>query len=163
MNINSLYLRNFEERDTSQVTSLIHLTFGTSYIKSKPGLFLLPVLLVVIADTKVVGFCSGYTSTENTGTIDIIVVHPDFQKKKLGTDLFKKAIFELSKLNVKQFLLFHWERNDFPEPKYAIKQGFSFQKTIPEYWKEESLKLNYDCAECGPPPCQCVCSVYIKN
>ena len=163
MNNIKLHLRSFGKRDTTQVSELINQAFGASYISSKPKLFEQPVLVVAVLNTKVVGFCSGNIINENIGVLDMLVVHLNFQKQGIGTTLFKARMSEFSKHKVSSFILYHWIKKELPEPKIAIKHGFTMKETVPNYWQQESLKLNYHCAECGPPPCECGCSIYIKN
>ena len=45
----------------------------------------------------------------------------------------------------------------------AIKEGFKEEFIIEEFWKEDSLKLNFDCTACGKPPCLCSAIIYTKK
>ena len=47
--------------------------------------------------------------------------------------------------------------------KLAIKEGFKEEFIIEEFWKEDSLKLNFDCTACGKPPCLCSAIIYTKK
>lgn len=67
-------LRPYESLDNREVVQLINDAFGKSYIISKLRLFELPVLLVAVANSKVIGFCSGDLLTKSIGLLDLIVV-----------------------------------------------------------------------------------------
>jgi GNAT superfamily N-acetyltransferase len=163
MNITKFYLRSFEEGDTAKVRELINDAFGVSYTTSKPTLFEQPVLIVAIIKGKIVGFCSGNVEIKNIGLLDILVVHPNYQRQGIGSALFKAGMMEFSKHHVNSYILNHWVKKELPEPIIAIKHGFNLKETVVNYWQQESLKFKYHCVECGPPPCKCSCSIYIKN
>ena len=125
---------------------------------------------------NLIGFCSGkinINKTENenleegnfikNGLIDLICVKKQFRKLGIGSILFKKIENKLFILGSEQIILFHWVQKSAPYPTIAIKNGFKFQQTIPNYWEKESIKQNYSCIKCGTPPCKCSCAVYVKN
>jgi hypothetical protein len=45
----------------------------------------------------------------------------------------------------------------------ATKLAFKPLVEINEYWRNDSIKSNYCCPECGYPPCHCDAVIYIKH
>ena len=45
----------------------------------------------------------------------------------------------------------------------AIKEGFKEEFLIENFWKEYSIKFNFDCTACGKPPCLCSAIIYTKK
>lgn len=41
--------------------------------------------------------------------------------------------------------------------------GLSPTQAIENYWYDDSLRRNYDCAACGQPPCTCMAMLYTKG
>ncbi|MFT6717404.1 MAG: N-acetylglutamate synthase-like GNAT family acetyltransferase [Saprospiraceae bacterium] len=162
MNNGNLKIRGFEKKDISEVKRLINQVFGTSYTRAKPNLFEQATLIVAVLNFKVVGFCAGDISEKNVGLLDMLVVHPSFQNQGIGTALFKARMDGYSKRDISNYILYHWVQKGLSEPKIAIKYGFELKEIIPNFWKEESKRLSYQCAECGPPPCECTCCLYVK-
>ncbi|MDG1476980.1 MAG: GNAT family N-acetyltransferase [Vicingaceae bacterium] len=91
------------------------------------------------------------------------IVNPNYINKGYGTKLVelstkeveKKTSFQLSTVWINQ-------KSEIMESLLA-KNGFENVKLIQQYWKEDSLKNNYNCPECGVPPCLCSTKVYIKK
>lgn len=161
--MSKLHLKDFEKKDAFDVTNLVNQSFGESFMNSKPSLFEQPILIVAVINSKIIGFCSGRVLDKKIGMLGMLVVHPNFQKQGIGTTLFKARMKKFVSLNVQHFNLHHWVTTTLAEPKIAIKHGFELKETVPNYWQEESLKLSYHCAQCGPPPCLCSCKIYEKN
>lgn len=163
MNSDTLHLRPFEHKDSTEVEQLINNAFGKAYIQSKPNLFELPILLVAAVNDKIIGFCSGEVLPENIGLLDVLVVHSKHAKKGVGTALFKERMLQFSKMKINNFILNHWIKRELPKPNIAINHGFILKDIVPNYWAKDSLDINYNCAECGTPPCNCSCAIYTKS
>jgi len=41
-----------------------------------------------------------------------------------------------------------------------LKNNFKQLKTIPNYWFNDSKNKQYNCPECGKPPCKCAGVVF---
>lgn len=41
--------------------------------------------------------------------------------------------------------------------------GFKKKYKIPDYWREESLEKNYNCRDCGSPPCKCAAVIFVHT
>ncbi len=85
--------------------------------------------LVAEVDGKVVGFILGFVSgwefkvPESTGWLDVIGVDPSYQRKGIGTRLFKGLMEEMKKNGVKRvFTLVNWE--DWDLMAFFRKMGF---------------------------------------
>jgi N-acetylglutamate synthase-like GNAT family acetyltransferase len=163
MNSNQSSLRAFTQKDNYEVTQLINKAFGNSYILSKSNLFELPILLVAVVNSKIVGFCSGDIVSNHVGLLDMLMVHSKFTKQGIGTALFKERMEQFSKMKVTNFTLLHWIKKEQPMPHIAINHGFILKESVPDYWSKASVNINYNCAECGPPPCTCSCAIYTKS
>jgi N-acetylglutamate synthase-like GNAT family acetyltransferase len=156
-------IHRFKKPDELEVLFLINQLFGKSYTDSKPQLFEQSVLLVTRIDNKIVGFCAGNELENKKGLLDLLVVHPDFQRQGIGTSLFKARMSAFSTLQITRFILYHWVKKQRPKPYIAIAHGFKLKEILPNYWQRESSKIGYHCEECGPPPCKCTCHLYDKT
>ena len=105
-------LRPYESLDNREVVQLINDAFGKSYIISKLRLFELPVLLAAVANSKVIGFCSGDLLTKSIGLLDLIVVDFKFTKQGVGTALFKKRMPYFLAQGINSFILYHWVQKE---------------------------------------------------
>jgi len=57
-----------------------------------------------------------------------------------------------------------WKRGQStPLKNVLLRNNFKFQKTIQEYWKNDSQMRKYNCSTCGKPPCLCRAEVYFKK
>jgi len=108
----------------------------------------------------------GFASLKPLGGIallDLIVVKKGFRGRGIGTSLFETKMKEAERLNLFQFVVNHWVRDGEEKPFCALDFGFELKESIPNYWGEDSLSLNYECLECKNIPCNCRCDVYILN
>ena len=163
MNNNKFLIKDFQKSDEQEVKLLVNQVFGKLYTDAKPQLFQQSILLVARVENNIVGFCAGNELKNKTGLLDLLVVHPDFQRQGIGTELFKARMAAFSTLNITHFKFYHWVKKQRPHPYIAIAHGFKLKEILPNYWLRESLKFGYHCKECGPPPCKCICRLYEKN
>ena len=90
-----------------------------------------------------------------------IVVNTKHQNKGYGSALISNSIKQLTN-DVNAFLCLAWVKEGvIPIKKALIKNLFTQQKTIPNYWKENSVKENYNCTVCGNPLCMCNAAVFL--
>lgn len=163
MKRHKLHVHEFKKSDQLDVITLVNQLFGKSFTESKPQLFEQSILLVARVENNIVGFCAGNELKNKTGLLDLLVVHPDFQRQGIGTALFKARMAAFSTLQITRFKFYHWVKKQRPHPYIAIAHGFKLKEILPNYWLRESLKFGYHCKECGPPPCKCICRLYEKN
>lgn len=89
-------------------------------------------------------------------------VHPDFVSKRVGTELFSYALKNPPAKSL-YWLSVAWAPGGIAHVgKLMAKHNFVCAFEAKEYWKEDSLKLGYQCEECGDPPCTCSALIYYK-
>ncbi|PWE20126.1 hypothetical protein DGF29_07195 [Aliarcobacter skirrowii] len=54
-------------------------------------------------------------------------------------------------------------KNQINIKRLAIKEGFKEECIIEEFWKEDSIKFNFDCTACGKHLCLCSAIIYTKK
>ncbi len=168
-------IEQYQQKHFTFVEALINEEFGEKYLNAKDNFTKYTCVLVATVDDKVIGFSAGtittrndpnyskiqkYTNVDNAGILDLIVTDSAFRKQGIANALFQKRLNILSSAGTNTLLIFHWVTKDNPEPTIACRFGFEKTESISGYWTEESLKLEYNCAVCGPPSCMCTCAVY---
>lgn len=164
----------------SSISELIDTCFGENYSSTKSLFSPDSFSFVAHYNGKTIGFVNGKImlskALEKTissplkldqsiiGVLDLIVVHPDYQRQGIGKSLFEKRLIEFKNRGISDLFLFHWIRKNQVVPFIAKDFGFQELEVIPNYWKSESLTKNYTCPECdNSPPCNCSCGVYLKK
>ena len=97
------------------------------------------------------------------GYRNLTAVKQDFQNKGVGSRLVD---FSIKKLKKKSNIIVNvvWKaENKINLGNTLLRYGLKPVKTITDYWREDSIKRNYDCAVCGRPPCKCTAEIYIYN
>ncbi len=90
-------------------------------------------------------------------------IHPDYTGRGLGT-AFIRHTMNLYDKECDYIMSINWKRSsDIPMEKISTKLGMKQLVEIKNYWKEDSLKSDYDCPECRKPPCTCSAVIYIKK
>lgn len=140
---------------------------------------------VAVSDGNVVGFSfflwcakeeiSKYIFTEkawlndvfrNTGLIgyrSLLAVKKEFQNKGVGSRIIDFSMQELKK-KTNSIAGVVWKNHlTFNHGTHLQKHGLKSIRIVPFYWKEDSLKRNYECAVCGPPPCLCSAEIYVLS
>lgn len=91
--------------------------------------------LVAELDGRVVGFMMGdiyfgeYGIPENTGTIDTLGVHPDYQNRGVASDLIEQFLDNMKVAGVKRvYTLVNWD--DFGLEKFFNRHKFAPSKRI---------------------------------
>lgn len=104
-----------------------------------------------------------YNHTKNVKTVALIkqiLVNPAFQNNGLGTELIQHFLSVFQK-KADLIMSIAWKKRDsIPLKNLLLRNHFEAQKTIKNYWGEDSIEKEYNCAECGPPPCRCSAVVY---
>ena len=98
------------------------------------------------------------------GYIDSIAVNEDYSGYGIGTLLLKNTLSKLRENKIGFAIMAGWINKDQVNiKKLAIKEGFKEEFIIEDFWKEDSLKFNFDCTACGKPPCLCSAIIYTKK
>lgn len=157
-----LLIRTYRTSDHLVLNEIIDNAFGEGYHQSKNYTGDCVFTKVAEYDSKIVG-CSIGRIIGGEGILDLIVVDSGFRNKGIGAGLFVARSEEFKEREVFNLKLYHWVKKISPYPKLAMNDGFVHVETIPDFWKEVSVKNSFHCAECGPPPCSCVCALYQKK
>jgi len=90
-------------------------------------------------------------------------IHPEFTRRGLGTEFIRHTM-NLYRDECDLIMSINWKRKkDIPMAVISVNLGMKQFAELKNYWKEESLKSNYYCPECGKPPCKCSAVLYIKK
>lgn len=101
---------------------------------------------------------------EKIGYIDSIAVDENYSGYGIGTLLLKNTISKLRENKIGFAIMAGWKNQDMVNIKgLAIKEGFKEEFLIENFWKEDSIKFNFDCTACGKPPCLCSAIIYTKK
>lgn len=156
-------LRNISEKDFKSIIQLSNTIFGNSYITEKELQIYVNSKsnfgIVAFNENTFCGFILYEIIAQKTGLIKSIAVKEDFQGKGIATDLISKAIIQLKETTT-QIQAVTWHYPDNHLIKILKKHNFNLVKTIPNYWKEDSLKRNFECKICGKPPCMCSAQIW---
>jgi ribosomal protein S18 acetylase RimI-like enzyme len=101
---------------------------------------------------------------QKIGFIKSIAVDPNYRNQGIGKQLLKACLLEISAKSNAVFSVCWLDKNGnsiFGE--MLRKQGFIKTETFSDYWYSDSLKKQYSCALCGPPPCRCAAEVWLKT
>lgn len=134
---NNIEIRIIRNSDFKDVVEIDRLLFGIA----RPGFFRKKIDManekedyittsrVAVIDSKVVGFIMGdlylgeFGIPENTASIDVIGVHPDYQKRGVAKALMDNLKSELKKMNVEKVIT--WvEWNDWDLMQFFASSGF---------------------------------------
>ena len=177
MNAKAIVLSEEKNLTRPDFLALVDEIFGHGYHLSKNFSDKNYFCFLALHNTEIVGFCTGkiadaqllkkleikHLASYKIGVLDMIGIKKEFRCLKIGTELFKVRQTKINELNWDYGIQLNWLKNNSAVPNLAIKHGYELLKTIPRFWSEESMEKNYSCEECGTPPCQCSCAVYIKK
>lgn len=154
----------------------INTTYLTAYL-SLPNNY---CLVALNSNNNVIGFITAETTNYNNfatsffedkelkkyNTISIIkqvVVDKVYQNQQIASLLLKKVLDILSdKSDI--IVCIAWNNNNRIALKNILERNlFNAIKSIPNYWRADSLSNNYNCIRCGKPPCSCSAELYIKK
>ncbi|MFA6402399.1 MAG: GNAT family N-acetyltransferase [Salinivirgaceae bacterium] len=169
--------------DCGSIKNIADECFGSNYLtvsQIAKTLELPGVFLKVVHQKQILGFCFALWNKEVAelnnrnlnytidnaalpyGIIKTIAIKPNFQQLGFGTSLILAAIEKMKTLyGATVFFYLAWtESKSFNFTVKLKKFGFKNVEIIPNYWYDESIKLNYGCIRCGNPPCNCSLTLF---
>ncbi len=136
--LNLVTIREYDSNDKNEVINLIRLNtpkyFAVheeedlkKYLETERELY-----YVLLYNQKIVG-CGGINFADNktTGIISWDIFHPNYQRKSLGTKLFKHRIDKLHSLDGIQKIRIRTSQFAY---KFYEKQGFELLEIKKDYW-----------------------------
>jgi ribosomal protein S18 acetylase RimI-like enzyme len=118
-------------------------------------------LQTILKDSE--SFHSIINNYKEVACINQVVVDINYRNKGIASLLLKKAIEELNLISKITFC-FAWRKDGTTGLKNILtRANFLLEKTIKNYWEEDSLIKNYNCSFCGSPPCNCKVDVYVTK
>jgi len=177
------FIRDGNPDDLPLIQQISDTVLGTGYFTTfNNNLFSESHLIRVIIDNEIlVGFCYSYITSfkeinkewdlsehqfalnDKVGILKTIAIKTEFQNKGLGNKLVKDTINYLVQKNATAIFTSLWNHPDTDSNiSLMVKNGFRWQKTIPNYWTSDSIKNGYHCLVCGYP-CKCLASIYLKT
>ena len=137
---NIILIREYDTNDKNEVLNLIRLNTPeyfaadeeenfNKYLEAEKELY-----YVLLYDQKIVG-CGGINFADNnkTGKISWDILHPDYQRKSLGTELLKYRLEKLKAMDGIQKITVRTSQVAF---KFYEKQGFELFEIKKNYWSE---------------------------
>lgn len=169
------------------ITAILHISdkqLGQDYINTKDFLEDDFIKLQASIGKKIVGFITAkelskeelfnklpilkskklkqFEIIEKIAYIGSVATDPKFEGLGVATELFKEALKELQKKNT-MVIMTGWKSSEgLNINNIANKFGFEKILEVEEYWKEDSIKNQYDCPVCKNP-CLCSAIVYVKH
>ena len=103
--------------------------------------------------------------TENSiGMIGIVATHAEYQGRGIGMQLVKNCLAEFAKREIPVVYSIGWHSSKGVNIGGILENcGFVKLTEVSNYWREDSLKRNYRCPDCGSPPCKCSAVVFAKS
>lgn len=167
-----------------EILDLANTSFGNDYIRKEQLEQYLKSTshfgYVVIFETELVGFMLNQiiksfqykvlqskinvfeiAKQNEIGVIKSLAIKENYQGKGIASQLIEKALHELEKTMTHNICIV-WDHPENRITNVLKKFGFSHIETIPQYWKDESLEINYQCKICGSPPCLCTAQIWMK-
>ena len=91
------------------------------------------------------------------------IVKPESRGKGIGSELIKKGeVFIQTKSKIVYSSI--WCNGTEEKMTNLLdKNGYQFLEKRINYWKDDSLEKQYNCAICDAPPCMCAALIYKKN
>lgn len=141
-------------------------------------------LLVARKNNETVGFCSAYkltpaeiqamaprpelptpfSITPQTGMLKTMAVQNAHTKQGIGTKLVSHILDILVQDGIKEIYSIGWKKDGKVSiGNILLRHGFKQHRNVENYWFEDSILKNYDCALCGPPPCRCHAAIFVKT
>ena len=99
---------------------------------------------------------------ERIGITKSLAIRKDRQNLGVGTSLFAVRIENFRKLGAGAVLMPGWQYPGGTTAIDGIARSFGFRKlgTVKDYYYRDSIKRQYSCPVCGPPPCRCSAVIY---
>ena len=158
--------------DTAYISSHINSSKHMGYVllsgkKEVMGYILVDLLSPCELSATVVNentwFLNYFKPFNKIALIKQIVVSPVYQNKGLGSFLIDHIQNKLSDL-ANAYCCIVWKKEGDNSLKYILlKNKFKPEKITKNYWSNDSVDKNYNCAVCGSPPCKCCAEIYTKK
>lgn len=185
-----IHIRRAKKKDIIKILHLACNTLGDGYISDQDLLDHLEKSYVYVAlhQKKIIGFALCRTIPKNglmtelknnkytlpsdlkmanrNGTIGLlqsIATDPQFQGKGVGRRLVDRCLSALERAGAKQVLSVGWKTDTIHIGTVLSSCGFAERKTFKAFWKDESLQKQYDCPQCGTPPCECEAVLFSRT
>lgn len=89
-----------------------------------------------------------------------MAVKPGFEGQGIGSHLVKESVRRLKALS-DVIVTIVWKEGDGEVMnRLMMKNDFQSIRTIPDYWKQDSITHQYVCPECKVIPCTCSAVIY---
>lgn len=185
--VNNIIIHDTTENDIPAIANLVDKELGKDYLPeellsdfaaSKDRY----VFEVAKIENEIVGFCisiiadrdevKGYIRakklpnaleySKKIGIMKTVVVKNSLKGKGVGTSLVQHTLDKLKHLHdVRSFCSIGWKSKEKINIDGVLKRfDFTFYKEIPEYWASDSIEKEYNCVDCGSPPCKCSAVIY---
>lgn len=106
---------------------------------------------------------NGYLPTEKpfrVGLFGTTAVDKEWRRKGIASAFYKRRFDFFREQECTACISLVWEsgKEDSSKPLLS-KLGFEELKSVKDYWKQDSIEKNYQCPNCGDPPCRCTATL----
>lgn len=149
----------YKKKYNEELRKLIDVEFGAGFSSTKDFENDRFKILLAVSGSKLLG-ASALKIKGKQGVFDFIVVGREFVSRGIGKALFESRFRLAKEFKLEVIDINHWKRSSSPFPFCAEKYKFVKVELKQNFWFQESKKSDYNCNECGIPPCTCICEVY---
>ncbi|PKK95793.1 MAG: hypothetical protein CVV59_01945, partial [Tenericutes bacterium HGW-Tenericutes-4] len=98
------------------------------------------------------------------GFLNIVAVLNKFMGKKIGSALTFDAVEEIKNRQIKNTFSLAWkDKEKINIGNILLRAGFNLLYEVKNYYYKESIEKQYNCPNCGAPPCKCSAVIYNYN
>jgi predicted N-acetyltransferase YhbS len=102
-------------------------------------------------------------NAEKIGVLKTMAISNDYKGQGIGTALIKDCISKLEMKGVSLICALAWQCEKGINVGHILEnEHFEIRHELKKYWAEDSIQRNYNCPECGEPPCNCSAVIYSK-
>jgi N-acetylglutamate synthase-like GNAT family acetyltransferase len=96
--------------------------------------------------------------------MNTLAVLPEFQQRGIGKQLHLARLELAQNLGYKHFFLMAWKhpQQGIQAEKLLLQTHFEKIIELPNFWYQESLLQQYECAACGNP-CLCTAALFLRG
>lgn len=161
----------FSTQHIQESYHLFNKCFGKGYLKidgltkliAEKGFF---GCVVLYKNIELIGACIGNTDAmfinDKAIYLKSIAVKDEYKNKGVGKMLLKSFIkaADDKQLTIYSSVWIKRDKNIFEN--MLAKNGFNLHEKYENYWREASIKEQFECKYCGIPPCLCSMKIYFR-
>lgn len=98
------------------------------------------------------------------GSLQFASVREDWQGRGVGRELGQRRVAWLKSIGCDLIVALSWESGALHTSKGVfLRLGFESVGRVTDFYVGMSLQRGFTCPICGPPPCRCAASLFVKR